>query len=235
MIRVGCCGFPQARARYFKKFNVVEIQQTLYDLPQVKTVARWRQEAGKGFEFTMKAWQLITHPPSSPTYEKLKRPLHPRRTKNYGSFQLTPEVLRAWEQTEEVARVLGVRLILFQCPPSFIPEKTNIDSLTKFFGSIERNDYLMVWEPQGRWPEDLVVSLCKDLNLIHCTDPFVRAPCYGFPWYLRLHGRPKGEDAYTDEDLEDLKRLLADQDDAYVLFNNANMLADADRFRKLLR
>ncbi|MET1127893.1 MAG: DUF72 domain-containing protein, partial [Thermoproteota archaeon] len=63
----GCCGFPLSRKRYFERFNVVEVQQTFYDPPSADTLRRWREEAPKGFVFTVKAWQAVTHPSSSPT------------------------------------------------------------------------------------------------------------------------------------------------------------------------
>ncbi|NIN51751.1 MAG: DUF72 domain-containing protein, partial [Nitrososphaeria archaeon] len=69
-VKVGCCGFPGSRKGYFNDFNLVEIQQTFYKMPRLETAQRWRQEAPNEFEFTLKAWQLITHPPTSPTYRK---------------------------------------------------------------------------------------------------------------------------------------------------------------------
>jgi len=51
---------------------VVEVQQTFYQIPRIATGKRWREEAPPDFEFTMKAWQLITHEPSSPTYRRLR-------------------------------------------------------------------------------------------------------------------------------------------------------------------
>ncbi|HIC91498.1 MAG TPA: DUF72 domain-containing protein, partial [Syntrophaceae bacterium] len=72
MIKVGCCGFPKAKGIYYQQFKVVEIQQTFYQIPRVSTVQKWREEAPPDFEFTLKAWQLITHPSQSPTYRRLK-------------------------------------------------------------------------------------------------------------------------------------------------------------------
>jgi uncharacterized protein YecE (DUF72 family) len=54
---------------------VVEVQQTFYEPPADTTIRRWRARAPAAFEFTLKAWQLITHEPSSPTFRRLKRPL----------------------------------------------------------------------------------------------------------------------------------------------------------------
>jgi uncharacterized protein YecE (DUF72 family) len=63
-IKVGCCGFAAAQKKYFERFRVVEIQQTFYQIPEIKTAEKWRHAAPPGFEFTMKAWQLIIHLPS---------------------------------------------------------------------------------------------------------------------------------------------------------------------------
>jgi uncharacterized protein YecE (DUF72 family) len=235
MTRIGCSGFSESRTKYFRKFNMVEFSQSFIDLPQPRSAARWRQEAPPAFEFTMTAWQLITHPATSPTYQKIKEVLKSRRTKNYGLFQLTSEVLAAWERTVEVARALGARCILFLCPAEFVPEKTHIDNLTKFFGSIERGGLRMVWEPRARWPEDLVVSLCRDLDLVHCTDPFEHPPLTRSPLYVRLHGRHRPDGALTDGDFESLARLVKPSPQAYVVFANPAAWTDADRFRKMVQ
>lgn len=235
MTRVGCCGFPEARQRYFRKFGLVEIQQTLLQVPQAKTAQRWRQEAPGDFEFTMLAWQLITHPPSSPSYQKVKDPLPPRKLRNYGGFQLTSEVLTAWERTAEFADVLGVKRIVFQCPPTFIPEKTHIDNLTKFFGSIERGRFRMVWEPRAPWPKDLAESLCRDLDLTYCVDPFVQHPLLDCPWYFKLRGRGDENRPHTDKEFRDLRKKTRTQEEVYVLFDTTDMLENAERFRKLVR
>ena len=69
-IRVGCCGFPRARSEYYKAFQLVEVQQTFYHPPALKTVEKWRSDAPGDFEFTLKAWQLITHEFKSPNYRR---------------------------------------------------------------------------------------------------------------------------------------------------------------------
>ena len=66
-IRVGLCGIGMARDKYFRTYPVTEVQQTFYEPPKLSLLQRWREQAPRNFEFTLKAWQLITHPPSSPT------------------------------------------------------------------------------------------------------------------------------------------------------------------------
>src|SRR4051812_5923266 len=60
-MKLGMCGFTVARSTYFRQFPVVEVQQTFYDPPSDTVFERWRADAPAGFEFTMKAWQAITH------------------------------------------------------------------------------------------------------------------------------------------------------------------------------
>ena len=109
MIRIGCCGFPVARAKYFQRFSAVEVQKTFYQPPRVSTADRWRREAPSGFVYTMKAWQLITHESSSPTYRRLKTVMPESKARHYGSFQPTEEVLQAWRATARIAEALRPR------------------------------------------------------------------------------------------------------------------------------
>jgi uncharacterized protein YecE (DUF72 family) len=60
-VKVGCCGFAGSQGRCFRDFRLVEVQQTFYEPPRVTTAERWRAKAPADFEFTLKAWQLITH------------------------------------------------------------------------------------------------------------------------------------------------------------------------------
>jgi uncharacterized protein YecE (DUF72 family) len=66
-LRIGCCGFPLSLSRYAKIFRVVEVQQTFYQPPLTRTLERGRARVPSEFEFTLKAWQLITHEATSPT------------------------------------------------------------------------------------------------------------------------------------------------------------------------
>ena len=83
--KVGCCGFVVSQQEYFQLFNLIEIQNTFYQLPRLQTAEKWRATAPQGFEFTMKAWQLITHEPSSPTYRRLKSKIDPAKLDHYVS------------------------------------------------------------------------------------------------------------------------------------------------------
>src|SRR5450432_2261251 len=110
---IGCCGWSEAQARYLLHFPVIEIQSTFYDPPAPKVAARWRALAPSGFTFCIKAWQLITHTPSSPTYRRLRSPINPRDRDALGSFRCTAQVWRAWEKTREIAEALQAAVVVF--------------------------------------------------------------------------------------------------------------------------
>lgn len=235
-IIVGCCGFPCNKKDYFQKFTAVEIQSTFYELPLINTAKRWRQEAPQDFEFTMKAWQLITHKASSPTYRKLRKSLPEDKKKHYGFFKPTKEVIEAWEKTSEIARILGVKIILFQCPPSFIPSRKNIRNFKGFFEHIKKDGFSYAWEPRGSWPLELIRDICNDLGLIYCVDPFFMEPKSSLSVnYFRLHGMPLYHLKYNYS-TDNLKSLLdLCKETTYVFFNNLNMLEDSLKFINLIR
>jgi uncharacterized protein YecE (DUF72 family) len=233
MVKVGCCGFPINKKEYFKKFSLVELQSTFYEIPaKIETVKKWKEEAPKDFEFTLKAFQVITHDSKSPTYKRLKRKFG--NPKNYGFFQNTREVFEAWEMTKEVAKALDSKIVVFQCPASFKPEKKNIENFQKFFKQIKEKNFIFVWEPRGNWSENLIKGLCKELNLVHCVDPFKQKPLFGKINYFRLHGRDgyNLRYKYTSKDLKELLKFC-DKKENYVLFNNLSMKDDALKFQSL--
>lgn len=232
-IKVGCCGFPVSKEKYYQTFPVLELQQTFYQLPMLKTAQRWRQEAPKGFEFTMKVSQLITHEATSPTYRRYKIPIPEEKRKNYGSFKPTTEVMEAWQKTWEIAQALEARVFVFQCPPSFTPTLGHKENFRYFFSSIKRGDFFMVWEPRGDWKPAEIKELCMELNLVHGVDPFKNEPLYGKMKYFRLHGKTGYSYLFKEEDLKWLKEEWA-EGIVYFMFNNISMFEDSQRFMVLL-
>ena len=235
-VKVGCCGFAESQRSYFSHFRLIEIQQTFYQLPQLQTARKWRKASPPNFEFTIKAWQLITHEPSSPTYRRLSMEIAVTAKSNYGFFKPTAEVWQAWEATRQFARELGAKIILFQCPASFKPSEENISNLRSFFSSIPHEDFVFVWEPRGHWQPEEIAVLCQELDLIHGVDPFQAEPVFGNICYFRLHGKGGYRYHYTEQDLEILyEKCRHNEKLTYVLFNNVSMLSDAQRFLNLLQ
>src|SRR5258706_15940930 len=104
---VGGCGFRLAKGVYAERFRVVEVQETFYQPPRIATLRRWREAVPKDFEFTLKAWQVITHAPTSPTYRRLKTKFSPEELAQCGYFQSTPVVEQAWQTTRACAEALA--------------------------------------------------------------------------------------------------------------------------------
>lgn len=233
-VRVGCCGFRSSRESYFRVLGAVEVQHTFYQPPQVATLRRWREEAPAGFEFALKAWQLVTHLSSSPTYRRLKRELTEEEREGAGFFRPTDAVEAAWQLTRECAAALGARAVLFQCPASFKPYPENVEHMRRFFGKAARGRLVFAWEPRGGWPRELVKELCEELNLWHAVDPFAERTVTSGKCYFRLHGRKGWRYKYEEGELEELYSMLPRKSASYVFFNNVEMLDDARRFREII-
>ena len=229
---IGCCGFRWSQEKYFNQFLTVEIQHTFYQPPQLTTLERWRKDAPQSFEFTIKAWQRITHAGTSPTYRKLKKPLSEEEAQTCGNFQPSEVVWSAMKTTLECAKVLKADKILFQCPAAFIPSEQNIENFRNFFTEPRPKNIHYLWEPRGKWPEALIYELCEELNLIHVVNPFMQTSVTRGLYYYRIHGR-SGKQMYSDEDLKELSDALIPGEKTYVLFNNVYMIKDAERFQTL--
>ncbi len=118
-VRIGTCGYryfdpgddwrenyQSILHAYSAAFDVGELNRTFYTLPQVSTAERWRREAREGFEFTVKAWQAITHPWSSPTWNEYRDSIPEAWQSDVGYLQPTDAVDAAWEQLCERAAPL---------------------------------------------------------------------------------------------------------------------------------
>ncbi len=233
---IGCSGWSEAKPKYFADFPVVELQSTFYEPPSISLASKWRALAPASFQFCVKAWQLITHTPSSPTYRRLKSQLSPAEHDLVGSFRPTDQVKLAWERTAAVAGALNAQVVLFQCPASFSPEAVNVHNFQRFFSEVDRGNFKLAWEPRGDWPSDLVTRLCQELALLHCIDPFAPDKAQACAPYWRLHGKGGYSYRYSDADLDELLgRLrtcaLNGGGPQYVFFNNIWMKDDALRFQ----
>ena len=237
MMKLGMCGFTIGAAAYFRKFPVVEVQQTFYDPPPIATVEKWRRQAPETFEFTMKAWQVITHFGTSSTYRRLRRPFSEEERAAAGGFRVNDTTLAAWATTLDAMRALRATAILFQCPASFRATDENVRAMREFFAAIERpDDVRLLWEPRGPWPDELVLGLCRELGLLHAVDPFVRPSLTPELLYWRLHGNRSHWARYTDDELRQIIDWIPTDADVetYVLFNNIPRVKDVKRFQELL-
>lgn len=131
-IFVGICGFAEAQQKLFHDFTILEIQQTFYQPPRLSTPESWRSLAPKDFIFALKAWQLITHEATCPTYRRLKEQLSDQELTQCGDFKWNKVTQMAWERTLAIADALNAKAVLFQTPKRFLPTKENIRRVTSF-------------------------------------------------------------------------------------------------------
>lgn len=234
-VKIGTCGFGRTkRDEYVHLLPVVEIQHTFYDPPQIKTLEKWRADVPPEFEFTLKAWQMITHEATSPTYKRLKRPLTEKEISEAGFFKPTDTVKKALDVTLACAKALKARIVLFQCPSRFQPIPENILNMKQFFSTVDRGDLNFAWEPRGKWDDEVVKEICDELNLWHCVDPLARPTVTPQNCYYRLHGIPRWRYTYEEDELQEMVSLLPDERLSYVFFNNITMKDDAVRFQKIV-
>jgi len=239
-VKVGICGFARSQDTIFTNLRLLEVQTTFYKPMKRSTAETWRQRAPEEFEFTVKAWQLITHEPRSPTYRKAGIEIAENEVDTYGFFRPTENVFKAWSVTNEIREALGAKLVVFQAPARFKETEENITNMRGFFHGIEndRKGIRMVWEQRGPWDRKTIDQLCDELELIHSVDPFAEAPVTTGLAYFRLHGSPPGKRmyryTYTDDDLKRLSEhcMNTGSPEVYVLFNNETMYDDALRFIK---
>ncbi|MBP1910985.1 DUF72 domain-containing protein [Thermococcus stetteri] len=237
MIKVGTCGFCEARNKYFRDFDAVEVQQTFYRILQEKTLERWRKEAPEGFTFSIKAFQGVTHPANSPTWRRS----NVKPGKDVGLLRPTSDVLHFWRVTLKEAETLDARFILIQLPKSFRESEESFANAERFFEMIDRKEFDIAVELRG-WSEKGIKRFVREFDVIDVTDPLVRILLHtGETSYYRLHGRYENgriiySHSYSDEELQKAKERVIgwDRGESFVFFNNSDMCRDAKRFKALL-
>jgi uncharacterized protein YecE (DUF72 family) len=232
-VHIGCCGFALAQEKYFHTFSCVEIDSSFYQLPKIETARRWRTAAPENFVFTLKAWQVITHRATSPTYRRTRIAAGDREY--CGHFGFNPTIRWAWDETYKIARALNAAVVLFQCSASFRQNQSNIAGLRTFFERAKRGKFVMAWEPRGDWDANVIRDLCQELELVHVVDPLKTEPAVaGKVRYYRLHGTTGPRHRYSDSELHRLKRVSAGRGTVFCMFNNMAMAQDARRFAQLV-
>ncbi len=243
IIKTGTCGIRQPRKRYYENLDVVELQETFYDMPDPERMRKLREEAPQEFEFTVKVFQGLTHSPRSPTWKKMRYRLK-GSLENYGLLRPTKENIELWEEFLNNIKPLQSHIFIFQTPPSLPATEESCNWIIEFFRTIKRKDIVIGWEPRGEFYKkiELLVKILENCDIVHVVDPFRRLPLRPSEiTYFRLHGIGPGETnyryKYTDEDLRKLLELCKKYENStiYVLFNNVYMFEDAVRFRKLAK
>lgn len=243
MIKVGNCGWGYFRAidyfgsgwkdrfksvlqAYSSLYPTVEINSTFYRIPKLSTAEKWRKEAdeiNRGFEFTVKASQLITH-----------------------TLRFTKGSIKFFNIMKDICKALDAKILLLQSPAGFKATDTNINRMESFFEDIDRGDLILTWEPRGDWQKNpkLIKQVCKRFNLIECVDPLRNEPLYFGKRkiaYFRLHGFGIFSMYHYNFSKDELNKVLGicknlrkKVKDTYVFFNNSECYSNALQFMKLI-
>lgn len=243
-IFVGCCGNAGLSLRdYSENFEVIEIQSTFYKLPSVKTAENWRQQVKKDFIFTMKAFQGITHPISSPTWRKAGSQKPVEKIENYGHLKPNKQNFECWANAVEICEALNAKVCVIQLPKSFICNEENARNIVEFFRNVERPLTIAIEVRHRSWdenPEMLKRSL-GEIEATHIVDSLIKKPFLKSSiGYYRLHGLSKRLDyryQYNDDEflklLEEVRKVSCRE--SFVMFNNLSMREDAIRFKGLIK
>ncbi|MBS7620328.1 DUF72 domain-containing protein, partial [Candidatus Bathyarchaeota archaeon] len=224
--KVGCCGTAGMSLKSFSEiFKLVEIQSTFYRLPRIGTAKKWRGTVPEDFEFTLKAFQGITHPKSSPTWRRsgVKLP----DSDEVGNMVLSEFTKDSWNKTMEIASELESKYVVVQLPPSFEFSYSNLQRLETFFESVEARCTPLVEFRHASWISELrrIAPILNDLNVFIVTDPLKGILVDQRKNYLRLHGMngfTNYKHKYSDEELMRLEQFTRGLG-AYILFNNVFM------------
>ncbi len=191
-------------AWYARRFTTVEINNTFYGTPELRTLRSWEKSVPDAFVFSVKAHRFITH------RKKLKDAAEPLR-----NFLGT-------------VRVLGRKRgpLLFQLPPGW---NVNCERLAAFLREVPRGLRCAFEFRDPRWFIDAVFDLLRDAGAAFCISHFAgilapRIVTADFV-YIRLHG-PTGayQGRYTDKTLADWAALCREWSregkDVYCYFDN---------------
>lgn len=222
---------------YAASFRAMEVQETFYRIVGEGTLRRWRDAVGEGFHFTLKAFQGVSHPHTSPTWRRAGASLR-GRPENYGLLRDTEEVEWSWRATEAMAGALGAEYIVVQMPASFEPSEGNLRRIADFFASRRAGVPVGLEVRGGGWAErsgELADALAE-AGVTHVTDPLAWPPVHvEGAAYFRLHGRlPRYDYQYRTEELLRIAEEARRRGSAYVMFNNMAMAEDARRLELIL-
>ncbi len=237
-MKVGVCANPYKKI--FENFRLVEVQKTFYEVVKEDTLKRWKERAPEDFEFTIKAFQGITHNYKSPTWRRSNIDISKVKEK-VGELKLNDVTREFWEKSLEEAKMLGAKFIIVQLPRSFKETEENIKRIYKFFGNVDRNKTKIGIELRG-WSKENIRRICEDLDLVDVFDPLLRESQTPEFLYIRLHGKYEGDridykHKYTDEELRKILEYIEGVKPkiSYVLFNNVYMFQDAKRFLEMIK
>ena len=189
---------------YADRFPTVEVNNTFYHLPQVKTVENWAGMVPEGFIFAVKASRFITH---------MKYLLDPEET-----------LPKFFERIAGFGEHCGP--VLFQLPPRW---EVDLKRLRNFLSHLPQG-HRCTFEFRNRtWLIQAVYDLLEDHHAAFCIYEFNyhQSPILATAdfVYIRLHGPGRAyADPYAPLELERwavrINQWLREGRDVYSYFDN---------------
>jgi len=187
---------------YQKTFNTVELNAPFYHWPRPSTVEGWARRAKRGFKYSVKVNQTITH---------LKR------------FKGTRKLIAEFYK---IAELLGDKIgcFLFQLPPSFHFSTARLESVLEQLDPAQRN--VIEFRHSSWWNAD-VFDAFKRVGAIFCSVSAPRLPSDVIRTadgvYVRFHGATRWYAYdYTPDELATwaAKIFAAKPKEVWAYFNN---------------
>jgi uncharacterized protein YecE (DUF72 family) len=233
---VGCCGTAGRTLEMYSKYlDAVEIQSTFYKMPKRETVLSWRNRVPKGFIFTMKAFQGITHPSDSPTWRRYRKLIENIDESEVGMLVDSEFVHKAWEETISIARELKAEAIVVQLPPSFSYTHENLQKVMKLPYRIFK---LAVEFRHKSWFGNIskISERLNKMGGVVVWDPLKFGNIRQRTYYYRLHGKngfTNYKYCYSEEEIRKLYDYCREKN-GFVFFNNVKMWENALMLKSLM-
>jgi uncharacterized protein YecE (DUF72 family) len=133
---------------YSEIFNFAEVNYTFYEYPDAKTVERWRRTVPRGFTFTMRCHQDLTH----------RIGLRPVK-----------EAYRVFNHMVSYCRILEAPFLHLETPKSCIPDGANLRQADDFLSSVSLKEVRLAWEIRSMITKN-VVNLMHDFDVVRSVD-----------------------------------------------------------------
>jgi uncharacterized protein YecE (DUF72 family) len=228
---IGCGGFQYFKApgdpliNYAKIFDFVEINSSFYNIPELETCKKWKNKVkfNKNFEFSVKAYQDITH----------KNSLKPIK-ENIGLV----------DRMKNICDVLNSNILVFQTPYELELNVSKLKEIDEFFNQILSKNIQYVWEIRSlKQIESSNLEKLREMlmeyNIIHCVDYSKESPIYynSNLEYTRIFGLGEGNKyQFDDKEIKDLQKKFIQTNTntkkLVVSFHTQRMVHDAARSKQ---
>lgn len=249
-ILVGCADLPPGlrRGRYFERLQYLEVQGTRWQVPKLRALRRWREDAGAAGHFGLLAPQEITDKPGPRGYRRGGESLTAEELAQAGEFRITPVTERAVQSIADACAALDADAVIFRSPPDFAPSAANREAMRAFFTDLASQQRfgsaVRVWEPQGLWDAEVAARFAHQLDLVYACDPASNDPLAPSPaelaellgdvGYFRITGLGQSRSRFDEFALEPLLELIEDLSRAWIVFTHAHRYPDALRCQRLV-